>query len=135
MKLENIFFPHQEVRALPTHDMEGNRHGSRVTLTNTLSAMQGREDAFGIEVTLSLDEDNSENPPYIFTISAFGIFVTDKNVSEVEQELKAQMELAATQIVVGSIRERLSSITSRAPWGAFTLGIIPLVAQQQEQEQ
>jgi len=134
MRLENIFFPHQEVRAIPTHNIEGERDGSRVTFTNVLSAIQGREDAFGIEITMKLDEEKSKNPPYLFTISVFGVFVAENNVDVIKPELKAQMEIAATQIVVGAIRERLSSITSRAPWGAFTLGVVPLAPQQQEQE-
>jgi len=122
MRLENIFFPQQEVRAIPTHDVNGEHHGSQVSLSQTPSAIQGRDDAFGIEIIISLDEENSVNPPYNFTISAFGVFSTNKKISDIEPELRTKMEVSAVQMVVGSIRERLSSITARGPWGVFTLG-------------
>ncbi len=132
MQLENIFFPHQEVRANPSHDVEGNRHGSQITLNNSVSAIEGRDNSLGIEITISLDETNSENPPYFFTISAFGIIVLEKNIDNLEEAEKQKIDIMAVQVLVGSIRERLTSITSRAPWGPFTLGIIPIKPQPQE---
>jgi len=131
MRLENIFFPHQEVRANPAHDVEGNRHGSQITLNHNISALEGRNDAFGVEITISLDESSSENPPYFFTVSAFGIIALEKDIDSLEKNDKQQIDIMATQILVGSIRERLTSMTSRAPWSGFTLGIIPIKPQKQ----
>jgi len=130
--LENIFFPHQEVRANPAHDMEGNRHGSQITLNHAVSAMEGRNDALGIEITIALDEINSDNPPYFFTVSAFGILALGKDVKSLDENERQSIDVMGTQILVGSIRERLASMTSRAPWGSFTLGIIPIKPQLQE---
>jgi len=135
VRLENIFFPHQEVRANPAHDVAGNREGSKISLNHTLSAIEGRDNAFGVEMTIALDEDNSENPPYFFTISAFAILGTDKSIEELETADKQKIEIMAVQILVGSIRERLASITARSPWGGFNLGIIPITPPSHPQDQ
>jgi preprotein translocase subunit SecB len=111
--------------------VEGNRHGSQITLNHNISALEGRNDAFGVEITISLDESSSENPPYFFTVSAFGIIALEKDIDSLEKNDKQQIDIMATQILVGSIRERLTSMTSRAPWSGFTLGIIPIKPQKQ----
>jgi len=132
MRLENIFFPHQEVRAIPTHDINGEHHGSQISLDQDYSKIQGRDDAFGIEIIISLDEEKSVNPPYNFTISAFGIFSMNKKISDIEPELRTKIEVNARQMVIASIRERLSSITARGPWGGFMFGVISSPTPQEE---
>jgi len=69
---------------------------------------------------VSLDEENADNPPYFFDVTAFGIVVVDDGMPSDEA-----YRLACTttpQTLIGAIREHLASITARGPWGAVFLG-------------
>lgn len=122
-RLENFFFPHQEVRANLSFDPNGNRLGSQFTPSFSLVAIEGRPDAVGIEASVSLDEGKSDNPPYFFTISAFGILTTDLEMTD---DLRAQAAGFGINVLFGALRERLATLTARAPWGAFVLGPVPI---------
>ncbi len=122
-RLENYFFPHQEVRANPAHDLNGSRLGSRLSSSFNIVAIEGRPDAVGVEASIALDESQSENPPYFFTISAFGILTTDLEMTD---QLRAQAAGLGINLLIGAMRERLATLTARAPWGVFVFGPIPL---------
>ncbi|MEI2782305.1 MAG: hypothetical protein V9H25_14010 [Candidatus Competibacter sp.] len=121
-RLENYFFPHQEVRANLSHDPNGNRLGSQFTPSFSLVAIEGRTNAVGVEASVSLDEDKSDNPPYFFTISAFGILTTDLETTD---DMRTQAASFGINVLFGALRERLATLTSRAPWGTFVLGPVP----------
>jgi len=126
LRLENSFFPHQEVRANPVHDTSGNKAGTEVNINHAIQRIKGRENTFGVELTISADEEMSDNPPYFFTISGYAIFVfNDEDGGNMFDE--HMFEIPCVQMLIGAIRERLSSITSRAPWGTFTLNMVPML--------
>jgi len=122
-RLETYFFPHQEVRANPEHDPNGTRPDNRLNTSSNLVALEGRPEAVGIEAYLSLNEGQSQNPPYFFTINAFGVLTTDLEITD---QLRAQAAGLGFHLLIGAIRERLATLTSRAPWGTFILPPIPL---------
>lgn len=121
-QLENYFFTHQEVRANPDHDPDGNRRGSCISPLLNKTEIEGRPNAVGLEVSITLDESQSNNPPYFFTVTAFGVLVTDLEITD---QLRDQAVVLGIDLLIGAIRERVATLTSRAPWGAFVLGPIP----------
>lgn len=135
LQVERYYFLRQSVIANPDHDANGRKDGSDFKSEVNVNPIAGETLSLAISVTLFLDEETSENPPYFFHIQAFGIFSQVPNLpTEVAQLLatfpaEAAQQLAAKtgiRILVGAIRERLADLTCRAPWGIFMLGSIPL---------
>ncbi|MDG4595768.1 MAG: hypothetical protein P9F75_08745 [Candidatus Contendobacter sp.] len=122
-RLDNYFFPHQEVRANPAHDPNGVRPHVHLSPSFQIVAIEGRPEAVGVEASIAVDESQSENPPYFFTISAFAALSTSLEMTD---QSRAQAAGVGINLLVGAIRERLATLTSRAPWGTFMLGPIPL---------
>ena len=138
LQIKNYYFPHQSVTANPNHDANGRKDGNLLKLNVNVTPIEGRIGSFAITVTLSLDEEASENPLYFFDIQAFGIFNQASNLpAEVARQLAAlpveeKQRLAAKtggNILIGAIRERLADLTCRAPWGIFILDYSPVVFQ------
>jgi preprotein translocase subunit SecB len=115
-RLEQLFYPIQEVRAIPSHDPQGNLNGTAVSVNANTTPLEGRKGAHAVDVIVTSDESKSENAPYSFRIHAFATFVME--VAEADPSLAAT---AVFTMLVGAIRERLASLTSRGPWAVFQL--------------
>lgn len=126
LQLRQYFFTQIECNANPDYDPTGNTMGSKVECKFAVNPVDGQADALGIELAVWLDAETSENSPYTFKISAYGVL----NIAP-GMPLEAATQLAhlsGAQILVGAVREEIARITSRGPWGAFMLPIIPLLA-------
>ena len=124
LQLEDLFFPIQEVRANPEHDIKGapvHTHINQAVHVHTLDAGAGR---FGVQITLSTAPDQSVNPPYFFTLDGFAVVVVDQQLDPVTAQ--ALVHANGQMIVLGAMRERLLDLTSRAPWGRFMLSTMPI---------
>lgn len=122
--LENLFFPHQEVRANNGHQAQGSRDGSQVTFEHGMEKIAGRENAFGLQLVVRLDEEKSVNPPYFFTIAAYGVFAVNPDNELSEDKIQELLMSTGMPVLVGAVRERLADLTARAPWGVFNLNIV-----------
>ncbi|MFZ1547899.1 MAG: hypothetical protein WAT12_12510 [Candidatus Nitrotoga sp.] len=124
LQLKQYFFTQIECKANPQYDQAGNAMGSKIDCKFAVNPIDGQEDALGIELTVWVDANTSENPPYSFRVSAFGVLNIAQNTSiEVATQLA---NVTGMQILVGAVREEIARITSRGPWGAFMLPIILL---------
>ena len=126
LRLENYFFPHQEVRANPTYDPRGDCHGSHTNTACAVLPVEGRENTFAIEVQIALDEEKSINPPYFFTMHVFGVFSIDE---EIQASAASRVNIGVVQevqILIGAIREHLANMTARGPWNVFLLAPVPI---------
>lgn len=122
LRLERYFFTRQEVLANPEHQQTGKKDGSAIQSDVNVFAVDERPGAYGVEVTLRLDEDASENAPYSFCIQAFAVFV-----QSAELPPDQALQLAAStglNMLIGAMRERLADLTGRGPWGAFMLNLV-----------
>ncbi|MDX1252490.1 MAG: hypothetical protein IDH49_09645 [Gammaproteobacteria bacterium] len=127
LRLEQYFFPHQEVRANPGHDPAGKLDGTNTTTKTNISRIPDRSDAVIAECVLSLDETTSENPIYFFTLHVFGIFVAPEGMPE--DVMMQSAPRTAIPILIGAARERLAELTARAPWGTLFLNTVPIQIQ------
>jgi len=116
MRLERYFFPIQELSANPKHQPDGVLNGSNIISQHIAYPLEERNDAFGVEFSISLDAQNSVNPPYNFHLSIFGVFVKDTPGDPAPSPREVQIAL---DLLIGATRERLADLTSRAPWGPF----------------
>lgn len=124
--LERYFFPTQVVKSYPNHDENGSKNKNNISFSQSINKIDSREDFYAIQVDLSLDKENSENPPYDFQLSIVGYFFV--NNPELSEEKKEQSALSiGTQILIGSLRERLAILTQSAPWGVFYLNVVTLI--------
>lgn len=124
VQLDRYFFPHQEVVANPEHDPGGVRNGSKISVHVGAAPIAGQSNTYAVEVTLSLDDEKSINPPYRFTLHAFGIWTTTDDVPA--DSAPSMATATGVPILIGAAREHLAAMTSRGPWGPFILGPIPL---------
>lgn len=126
LRLENYFFPHQEVRANPTYDPRGDRRGSHTNTAFAILPVEDRENAFAVEVQIALDEEKSINPPYFFTMHAFGVFSIDQEIETSAASPANIGGVQGAQILIGAIREHLATMTARGPWDVFLLAPVPI---------
>lgn len=129
LRLENYFFTHQEAIANPEFLQDAAKkpyidlvvNGGIVRLDDS-----GNESRYGVTVHVELNKEKSENSPYFFSITAFGI-VSIKTDMQSYPGVESLVETSGTQLLFGAIRERLADMTSRGPWSFVQLDFIPLV--------
>lgn len=125
VRLSRYFFPVQYVRANPEFDPNGVKNKANNSIHFSFSKVPNKENDYGVEATIKLDEDTSENPPYFFELLVVGFFsivtTADSNNENPEEILKT----TAPQILIGATRERLIELTSRGPWGPHLINIVP----------
>lgn len=127
LQLNQYYFPHQEVRANPAHDPSGIKNGAVVSFALNAGLSPTDNHQHFVEIVAEVDESASTNPAYFFKIQAFGLFTTDDGLTQ--DEAKALVAAYGSQVLVGSIRDHLVSLTSRGPWGSFYLNVITLHVQ------
>lgn len=126
LRLDELFFPLQEVRANPEHDPSGNRFGTQINHSTEATPIEGAPGTYGVSLNIESNRESSDNPPYLFALHAYAIIYIDPQIDPATQHAIA---LTNGQIIlVGAVRERLLDLTSRAPWGRFLLAAIPLSA-------
>ena len=126
--LVDLFFPVQEVAALPTYDVAGDRAGTQLHFDHALEKLpkaEGQKPTFAIRVKVESKDAESVNAPYHFVIEAYGIVRMDSSVGDDAADSSAATVLGL-QVVIGAIRERLADLTSRAPWGRFLMNVVML---------
>lgn len=124
LRLEELFFPVQEVCANPEHDLKGERSGTNLRHSFNVQSIEGKQGLFGVDFMIECDRDSSKNPPYFFQLQVYALLRTDA-----PSDLMAAVASAAFSVVVGAARERLLELTSRAPWGRFMMQPMQLVPQ------
>jgi hypothetical protein len=125
VRLDELFFPVQEIRAVPQHNPQGDRAGTQLKITQGAQRIEGRERRYGFNVALQSDDENSVNPPYVFRVEAYAVLSVLNSSLDGDAEL-AWVSQVAVSIVIGAIRERLADLTSRAPWGRFLINVVPI---------
>lgn len=127
LRLEELFFPVQEVRANPDHDPQGEQIGTNLKHSFNTQPVEGQAGLYGVELVVECDRETSRNPPYFFQLQAYALFRAAGNIDPTA--MQGLIVSTGFSVLVGAIRERLLDLTSRAPWGRFTMGIFQLIPQ------
>jgi hypothetical protein len=127
LRLEELFFPVQEVRANPDHDPQGDRTGTNLKQSFNVQPIEGQPGVFGVEMIVECDRETSRNPPYFFQLQVYGIMRIDGVLDPAASQ--ALVTSTGFSVLVGASRERLLELTSRAPWGRFMMGVVQLITQ------
>jgi preprotein translocase subunit SecB len=125
VSLERYFFTTQSVIANPDHDINNGFTKFHLKIENNLSLLSELNNRYGIEVTVSLDKENSNNAPYDVNVTAFGVIeVIDDKIDQ--NEIDYLLKVSGPQMMIGVIRERIAEMTSRGPWPTAHLNFIPI---------
>jgi hypothetical protein len=122
LQLEEIFFPLQEVKANPEHNPSGERSGTRLKQSFQTKPIEDRKNVWAADLIIESDQEASINPPYLFKLHAFALIRIDPSIEP--EASKILVDKTALSVLVGATRERLIELTSRAPWGRFTMGLV-----------
>lgn len=127
LRLERYFFTHQEVIANPDFIQgdESNPSCTELTIEGHASRLADHGHRYGITARVSINQDESQNTPYFFSIMAFGI-ISIKDDSYGQAAIENTIETSGIQLILGVIRERLADMTARGPWELMPLDFIPL---------
>lgn len=127
LRLEELFFPVQEVRANPEYDPQGERIGTNLKHSFNTQPVEGQPGLYGVEMLIECDRETSSNPPYFFQLQVYALFRAEGNIDPTA--MQGLIVSTGFSVLVGAARERLLDLTSRAPWGRFTMGIFQLIPQ------
>lgn len=125
VSLERYFFTTQLVIANPDHDINNDSTKFHLKIESNLSVLPEQIGRYGVEVTVSLDKENSNNPPYDVTVTAFGVIqIIDDKIDQ--NAIDYLLQVSGPQLMIGVIRERIAEMTSRGPWPTTHLNFIPI---------
>ena len=125
LRFEDLMFPILEMRTNVKHDANGERAGTQLLVDQQLQKLEGADKRYGFAVSVSSDNKASVNPPYSFMVEAYAIIHAVDSTLDAEAEAK-QVQANALSLVMGAIRERVSEMTARGPWGRFLINPTPL---------
>lgn len=122
INLVNYFFPRVEVVANSSHEPKE----ATMTIFSINTHIEQLEDnhSYAVNIDVQADMDQSTNPPYSFHLSGVAFL----NVSSEEYDgdnAKEACYQIGHQVLFGALREQLSTITSRGPWNAVHLRVVP----------
>jgi hypothetical protein len=124
LRFEDLMFPVLEMRTNVKHDANGERAGTQLLINQQLQKIEG-DKRYGFAVSVSSDNQASVNPPYSFLVEAYAIIHAVDSTLDAETEAK-QLQANGLSLMMGAIRERVSEMTARAPWGRFLINPTPL---------
>lgn len=122
IQLVNYFLPAIEVAAIPSH--APNEETMTIFSINAQIEEMEDERDFAINVEVRTDMEESSNPPYKFRL--FGVAFFHITCEEFDRDnAREACYKIGHQVVFGALREQLATITSRGPWQAVQLRVVP----------
>ncbi|HEY8035627.1 MAG TPA: hypothetical protein VIF37_08565 [Methylobacter sp.] len=124
LRLDRYFFTQQEVTANPDFVQDEDNNDIYIIEGNA-QRLVDHDHVYGITAHVELNAETSVNPPYFFSITAFGVILV-KDGSVGQAAIESIIENSGAQLLLGAIRERLADMTARGPWASINLDFIPL---------
>jgi preprotein translocase subunit SecB len=123
--LKKFFYPIQVVKALSNHDKSGPNDKTQTIFKRDIKKIPEEDGTYAVEIELSVDLEESINPPYDFNINCVGVFsVNQGNFND--KEIESLAYITGTQILIGAVRERLAMLTHSSPWGTFNVNVMAI---------
>lgn len=121
IQLHGVVFTRSVVIAIPNHVQEP---GAVIAgPKNSITVAKNKESPGSYEVTMKvgLNADSENQYPYLLDMECKAIFSADNTLSE-EEALRA-VYITGHSVAYGAIREAVSWITARQPYGPLILGL------------
>lgn len=122
IELKNTFFTRSIVVAMPDHTPDSTQT-LKIGPINTLDVKKIEESSNEYTVTMRtlFNPENESTAPYMVDIECIALFAVDESL-EAEEILK-RLTITGHSVVYGAIREAVSWVTSRQPYGPLNLGL------------
>ena len=123
MQTNGIVFIEQSVKARAEYDTAGDTSGTVVDVDFELFEADPENHIFTGVLEVSSNIEESTNLPFEFKLQSFITVVLEE--SECDADNMNLIRRMVFQMLGASTRERLASITARAPYDTFHLGPMP----------
>jgi preprotein translocase subunit SecB len=131
LRLEEYFFPHQSVDANPGHNPEAENDVALDIRVNVAQLETG-DNAYGVSLAVSVAEEQSDNPPYNFSIQVFAVLSANGEVGY--ETARSFAESSVVPMLIAAVREHLASLTARGPWGPYFMKLLSIKPTTEEPE-
>lgn len=118
LNIINYFFTKQSCLANPGYN-SAIAERSEIK-TSCRAGFSAADNVLNFMIRIELEEF-TEADPYEFTIEVFGEFSVNPETSETSDKDVAAAAMNAAHVLYGAARDRLLTLTSVSPWGAFFL--------------
>lgn len=121
-----IVFPKVNIEAVPEHDTDESVEDLQIGLSSSTS--QDKEHTIHTNVILENNDHIENNLPYKLDVHVYATFDCNTDLSKLADKIRKEIAIDISTMVIGSLREIIASITSRAPWGTY---IVPFISYEQ----
>ncbi len=120
IQLQKLFFTRSIVTAVPNHEPAGQLlEGTDNSLT--CNPIKDRPGYFNASMQAVMNPSGNKAQPYVIDMQCIGEFFADSTLDE-ETALRG-VYITAHSVLYGAIREAVSWITARQPYGPVLLGL------------
>jgi preprotein translocase subunit SecB len=122
IELKNIFFTRSIVVAVHAYTPNGS-NTLKISPANNLEVkkIEDSSNQYTVTMTTLFNQESESTAPYMIDMECIAVFLVDENISK-EETLK-RLSITGHSVVYGAIREAVSWITSRQPYGPLNLGL------------
>lgn len=123
LKLTQYFFPVSVFNFIPVKSKDEKwTLAPSFQISTTISKNKDHPEIFEVRVGVNCPEDAPDGKKYnlSFKVEALGFFVNTSKEEETEQ-IRQIIQLNASAILIGAIREHIASVTSKSPFGTYYL--------------
>lgn len=122
-QITGLVFPHQTVIARRDHE-PGEEQTVVTRVEYEIDKAPADPNMVIVDMKVWSNQDQSVNPPYEYDVAAFTMVSYDPNESPPldEKDVK-RAGVIGYRAAIGAIRDHIATMTSRAPWGVFYIGV------------
>lgn len=121
--LEQVFFTRTVVIAIPEHDAYEDKATDLALPENKINLHEIEGDAGAYQVIMRTQMNSKEDPAYPYVIDMECIAFLRADPAMPTEEAKRGVIITAHSVLYGAIREAVSWITGRHPYGPLMLGL------------
>lgn len=122
LQLQQVLFTKMFVEAMPGHQPPVDGFSDRSPVSNiTVENMDGDPSKYVVSMQTSFNKEASVSAPYVVDVACLGVFTVDASLAG--DEAKRAVAITGHNVLYGAIREAVSWLTGRQPYGPLVLGL------------
>lgn len=122
IKLNTYFFVKQSIEANPNFD--DTKTSNIKNEVSSFLRQNDQENKYYCTVLLDINEEESDNFPYKYSIEIFGVFsIQNKSNNNLHMEMIRDQ---GTMLLIGAMREKIANATALGPWDKYVMDFFPI---------
>lgn len=122
LKTQLVAFPKVFLEANPKHDTSERIRDFRIDIGCDL--VQDDDNTYHISLYVSNEDYLENNLPYQIEIHVYATFASDTKYKNLSKSIAKEFSIDVSNLLLGSVREMVASLTSRSPWGTYIMPFI-----------